>query len=80
MEVRKMTIVWFPTPLGNLKGIGFVGPDAVPAFEDLLARVIVAWGFQGRIVDPTPRRVVTSRRRRRRRSSGGVEEREEEEE
>lgn len=51
VEVGEVAAVGLPAPRGEMWGVGFVGGDAIPALEDLLARVVVP-GSTGGVVDP----------------------------
>lgn len=49
---REITVVWLPTPLGDVEGVGFVAAEAVPSFEDLFAAAVVPGGSGVWVVDP----------------------------
>jgi len=51
MELGEIAVAGLPAPGGEKSGVGFVGREAVPALEDLLAGVVVGWN-SGRMSDP----------------------------
>lgn len=68
--MRKITLRRLPMPISDFEGIGFVRRKAVPAFEYLLAGVVVPGGSQIRIMEPTSIRIVTRVTPSRRGSTG----------
>jgi len=47
MELGEIAVAGLPAPCGEMRGVGFVGGEAVPALEDLLAGVVVGWNSGG---------------------------------
>lgn len=47
-----------PPPLDEFSSVRFVAGNAIPAFEDLLARMVVPSGSRIRVVDPSSIRIV----------------------
>jgi len=51
VELGEIAVAGLPAPGGETRGVGFVGGEAVPALEDLLAGVVVGWDSGG-VSDP----------------------------
>ncbi|RDY07835.1 hypothetical protein CR513_08001, partial [Mucuna pruriens] len=51
VELGEIAVAGLPAPRGELPGVGFVGGEAVPALEDLLAGVVVPRSLRG-VADP----------------------------
>lgn len=59
IERREFASSGLPAPVDEIRSVGFVAGDAIPALENLLAGVVVPWGSPNWVMNPGSIREVT---------------------